>query len=105
MTRRSLLSAALAMIVLGCESTPPPPPPPTPAEAAKATLDRASKDGQVGSDVLALQSYFEEMKKTEPAKADALLKDLQLLIQNGTQPNGGNPDLIKKTAKKMVEKL
>ena len=88
---RLVLALSLAVFVgVGCGPKAPPPPPPAPAPAtlAKNVLQDVANSGVTGSDVLELQSYFEEIKKTDAAKGDALLKDLDTLIRTGAAQAG-----------------
>jgi len=98
----ALLMGVLAFTACAPKA-PPPAPPLSPADHAKTTLTLASENGIVGSDVLALRSYFEGLKKTEPAKGEALLKDLDALIQVGAG-RSASPK-VKAKAKEMLGKL
>lgn len=105
MIRNLLMLLACVVLVAGCSSQPPPPEPMPAADHARVTLQQAAQDGQVGSDVLALQGYFEELKATDPAKAESLLKDLDEMIKVGTTPSGSGSQRVKQKAQEMLEKL
>jgi len=73
--------------------------PPSPAENAKATLKEFAETGQVGSGLMLVRENFEAIKKTDAAKGDALLKELDELGK------AKNPDEVKAKAKALMEKL
>jgi hypothetical protein len=105
MVRHLVMLLAMVVVSVGCQSKPPPVVKAPPADEAKATLQRAANDGNVGSDVLALKTYFEDLQKTDPAKGGALLKDLDSLIQSGTQAGGMGSEQVKQKAKALLGKL
>jgi PBP1b-binding outer membrane lipoprotein LpoB len=105
MMRCLLLLLASTLFLVGCTPKPPPVVQNPPADEARTTLQRAADDGTVDSDVLALKGYFEDLKKTDPAKADPLLQDLEVMIQAGTQPSSGGSAQVKQKAQEMLQKL
>ena len=102
---RLMLAVLLGVLFcLGCgPKAPPPPPAPPPAAQAKNVLQDVVNSGVIGSDVLALQGYFEEVKKTDAAKGDALLKDLDALLRIGAAQSGSQA--VKNKAKELLGKL
>lgn len=50
-----------------------------PAQKAKTLLEEVAKTGQLGSGAEEIKMTLEELKKTDAAKADLLLKDMQQL--------------------------
>jgi len=105
MMRCLLMLLASTILMAGCTPKPPPIVETPPADAAKTTLQRAADDGTVDSDVLALKDYFEELKKTDPAKAEPLLQDLEVMIQAGNEPSGEGSARVMQKAKEMLQKL
>lgn len=70
------------------------------ANNAKAALQDVVKTGEVGSGLDDVRIYLEELKKTDAAKADPLLKEFNALT--GT---AGKPDQAKAKAKDLLSKL
>jgi len=92
--------------VVGCgaktfESVPVTPPAAPPAAAKmKILLEDVAKTGEVGSGTEELKQLIEEIKKTDTAKGDALLAELDKL-----QAASGNPAAAKAKATEMLGKL
>jgi hypothetical protein len=72
------------------------PPPPTPA---KAMLTDVATSGELGSGAASIREALEALKKTDAAKGEELLKDLDDLEKTS------NPAQIKAKAKAMADKL
>jgi hypothetical protein len=70
-----------------------------PAETVKTTLEQLAKTGQVGSEAAIMMQALEEMKATDAAKAEALLKDADQLM---SLPG---PAAVKAKAKEMLATL
>jgi len=75
------------------------PPQQTSAAAAKAALKEIADSGQVGSQLMTVRENVEKLKGSDPAKADALLKEVDELGAART------PDAVKAKAKAMMDKL
>jgi hypothetical protein len=99
----AMLLGVLVCVGCGPKAPPPAPPAPPPADQAKAALQGVVNSGTISSDVLALKSYFEELKKTDAAKGDALLKDYDALVQIGSAQPGSQT--VKNKAQQMLGKL
>ncbi len=54
----------------------------------------------MGSGLMVVQENLEKLKSSDPAKAEALLKDCQSLNQSAN-----NPEAVKAKAKEMMSKL
>lgn len=95
-------ACVLATLILGCSRQPPPVRvQATPAmEKAKATLQDLAKTGEVGSGLDEVRTALEELKKTDPGKADPLLKEVEALM---AKP--GVSEEAKTKAKEILEKL
>jgi hypothetical protein len=99
-----LCALVLVMLAIGCSSQPgavskrvqatPP------LDKAKAALQDVVKTGEVGSGLDDVQTYAEELKKTDSAKADSLSKQLATL-----RGKGGKPEEAKTAAKEILDKL
>ena len=76
-----------------------PPPEKTPVDAVRTTLETIAESGNGGSEVGAMMGSLEEMKATDPAKAEELLADANELM------GMSSPAKIKAKAKEMIEKL
>lgn len=100
----SKCSCVLLLVALawGCSKTSAPPPTQAaPSSAnAKAALKHVADTGEVGSGLDDVRTYLEDLKKSDAAKADPLLKDLGTLSSKG-----GNPGEAKAKAKELMEKL
>lgn len=72
---------------------------PSPAEQVKATLQRYAETGQTDSEIVSLQEQLEAMKKTDEAKANALLSDFETL------KSASSPAKVKEQANAMLGKL
>lgn len=70
-----------------------------PAQKAKSMLESVASSGQLGSGAMELRTTLEELKKTDAAKGDLLLKDLQQLEST---PEGAG---MMAKAKEMAGKL
>lgn len=68
-------------------------------ETVKSVLEQIAQTGQMGSDIGLMMQALEEMKATDSAKAEALLKDANDLMSTS------GADAVKAKAKKMLEKL
>lgn len=102
---KSILSAALLaglMLVVGCGPRTPSQKvqPPSPKDEIRAALKSVAETGQVDSSLMLAREKLEELKKTDAAKADALLKDLSELEKMGSQPQQA-----KAKAQEMLNKL
>src|SRR5688572_21883786 len=95
----SALGLALALVA-GCgnkvesepvQATAPP--------AAKAILNDVAASGELGSTAATIRESLTELQKTDPAKADPLLKELDELEKMS------EPAKIKAKAKSMADKL
>jgi uncharacterized protein YycO len=73
--------------------------PPSHVENAKSALKDMVSSGQTGSQIMMVTESVQEIKKTDAAKGDALLKDLDELNKAKT------PDEVKAKAKAMIDKL
>lgn len=97
---RGVAVCVILMAFIGCqesvEVTPVTPPPPTPA---KSILSEVAQSGELGSAASSIRDALTQLKETDAAKADELLKDLDELETMST------PDKIKAQAKKMADKL
>lgn len=96
-----LVALAAIMLFVGCSAgVQDNPVEVTPSGAnAKIALEGIAESGQLGSDVMTIEDDIASMKESDPAKAEALQKDLDEL------KSMGKPADIKKKAKEMVEKL
>jgi hypothetical protein len=103
MTRWGLwLAVILAACVIGCNQgggTSKTPPAPSPAAAKAALLDVATS-GKMGSGMMSVGSYVESLKKADPAKGEAIAKEVQDLGKLAKQP-----DALKAKAKEIADKL
>ncbi len=70
-----------------------------PAQTVRTTLEQLAETGQIGSEVWIMMAALEEMKATDAAKAEALLKDADQLM------SAPGPDAVKAKAKEMLAKL
>jgi hypothetical protein len=93
------LALVLMGFAAGCSNetapvtvTPGPPP-------VKAMLEDVAKTGELGSGMMEVESALNDMKATDPAKADKLLKEFAELQQ------ASGPDEIKAKAKAMADQL
>lgn len=92
----------LCIWLVGCGGSPsvtteavtPPPPP-----AAKALLTDVAGSGELGSGAETIRQALEELKATDAAKAEGLLKEL------GEMEVMSDPNKIKAKAKAMADKL
>lgn len=71
----------------------------TPPPAAKALLTDVANSGELGSGAANIRQSLEELKKTDAAKADPLLQELDELEKMS------DPAKIKAKAKAMADKL
>lgn len=95
-----LLSLGI-ITAIGCPQAEyvPPPPPEVSSDDAKATLQRYAATGMLGSDLANLQTYAENLKAADAAKAEAFSQDLEALRQ------ASGPDNVKAKAKELLQKL
>lgn len=90
---------ALALLA-GCGSSVTVKPPQSgPAEAAKAALKEVADTGVVGSGMLTIRENLEKLQGADPAKAGALMKDLDLLQKSRT------PQQVQAKAREMMSRL
>jgi len=91
----------LAVSLAGCNRSGSPSAAPAPTTAAaKAALLDVAKSGQIGSGMMAVQDYVENLKATDAAKAEQLAKELQQLGKLSA-----TPDALKAKAKEIADKL
>jgi hypothetical protein len=104
MKRLGLLAALLVVaLAIGCDqgggsSAKKGPAPST--DAAKAALNDMVTTGRLGSGMMAVDSYIGSLKASDPAKSEALAKDM-----NDLRGLGSKPDAFKAKAKEMAGKL
>ncbi len=95
-----LLAVAL---VIGCgpagSSSAPKAPPPS-AAAAKAALEQVAKTGMSGSQMMALNEYVKSLRQSDPAKGEALAKEVEEMRKLGS-----SPEQMKAKAKEIADKL
>lgn len=92
------LGVLLTVVVLvGCGDSVPVTPPPPPQ--AKAMLLDVAKQGEINSGIMAIREDLERMKATDPAKAEAMLRELDQLERMTS------PQQITAKAKEMADKL
>ncbi len=73
--------------------------PPSATDQIKPTLETVAESGVLDSGIMTVEEGLQEMKATDPAKAEELLKDLEEL--QGMQ----DPAQIKEKAQAMISKL
>jgi len=95
----AVLATAVALVGCGPSTTKIPVKPPAPQEQIKGVLQGLAKTGEKTSGLMVVREQLEEMKKTDAAKADALLKDLNDLEA------AKDAAAVKAQAQKMLEKL
>lgn len=96
-----VLCACAVCVLLGCGgagSAPPPAASQAPSSAAKPYLEDLAQSGEVGSNVQSIREALEDLKATDPAKAEKLLSDLDELMKLP-------PDQVKVKAKAMADEL
>jgi hypothetical protein len=94
------LAVCLLSAVLGCSgSTPAPEANIAPPSAAKPLLEAVAASGEVGSGIMQIREALDGMKKTDAAKADKLLKELDELQKMGSG------EAVKAKAKAMASQL
>ncbi len=94
------LLSVLAIVGCGSGENATPVEPPTADSQIKSSLEYVAESGQVDSGIMLVREQLEELKETDAAKADALLKDLDEL-----ETMAGNPDGAKAKASEMLKKL
>lgn len=99
-----LLLVSVAMLA-GCGRKSASAPKVTPAEQAKAALRDCAENGLVSSNVMEIKGYFEEIQKSDPAKGEALLKDLGDLLKIGQKDPAHGSAAAKSRAKALLGKL
>jgi hypothetical protein len=92
----------VVVLVIGCDRKEPPkvPPPLPTADSAKAALAEVVIDGRLNSGIAIVHGYIGIIRKSDPAKADALAKDLKEL-----RGLGRDPDAMRAKAKELADKL
>lgn len=101
---KSLLKATFALAMLsfvGCgpASVTSEPVTPAPPPAAKAMLTELASSGELGSGAESIRAALEELKATDAAKGEDLLKDMDQLEKMT------DPSKVKAKAKAMADKL
>ncbi len=66
----------------------------------KSIVEDLAQNGKVGSGMMPLNGYIESVRKADPAKGEALAKDLDDL-----RKIGANPEKVKAKAKEILAKL
>jgi hypothetical protein len=97
LVRASVLLLAIALLA-GCGGGSVPVTPPQPPQAKTMLLEVAAH-GQINSGIMAVRENLEQMKATDPNKAQTLLRDLDQLERMNS------PQQIKAKAKEMADKL
>ena len=99
---KCLWAFILAILAVGCTKSAPAPAPSAQtapsADRAKAALQDVVNTGQITSGLDDVQTYLTELKKTDAAKADPLLKEF-----NALQSRSG--EQAKAKAKEILSKL
>lgn len=72
---------------------------PTSNTELKQRLNEIAQSGQAGSALAGVRESIEQMKASDPQKAEALLKDLDKLESTG------DPSQVKAIAKRMADQL
>ncbi len=98
---KKLLAVCGLWAILGCGEgyrvdvsvTPPPPP------AAKALLEEVAATGELGSGALAIRESLEQLRATDPAKAEVLIRELDQLATLG------DPRYVRYKASQMAAQL
>ena len=92
----------VVVLVIGCDQGGPPkdPPPPPSADSAKAALGEVANAGRLHSGIAMVQGYIGILRRDDPAKADALAKEMHELLGLGH-----DPDAMKAKAKEIADKL
>lgn len=95
------LVMALAASWIGCNRNSAPSGPPAPSTAAaKAALLGVAESGQIGSGMMPVHDYVENLKATDAKKAEELSKEMQQLGKLSA-----TPDALKAKAKEIADKL
>jgi hypothetical protein len=105
--KRFSLWVALPVVVMaiGCgpkEAPPPPKAEPPLAESAKTVLADMISTGRPNSGVVTVQRYVASLRKSDPAKADAIGNGLKELMESVKQDD---PEAVKAKAKEVADKL
>ena len=97
------VALSVAALVIGCNqagtSSAKKGPPPSTA-TAKSVLEDVAKTGRVGSGMMALSDYVANLSKSDPAKGEALAKEIDEM-----KKLSGTPDAMKAKAKEIADKL
>ena len=97
------VALSVAALVIGCNqagtSSKKSAPPPS-AATAKSTLNDVAKSGQLGSGMMALGDYVTNLRKSDPAKGEALAKEIDEM-----KKLAGTPEAMKAKAKAIADKL
>lgn|GEM_PF-4185121 len=97
------LTACLLVLALlvGCGKTgEPPAPEPPPPTALKTFIEEVSNNGYIGSGAPLFQEAFDTYAQANPEKAAAIKTDFDAMLAAD-----GNPDQVKKIAKKISPQL
>lgn len=97
----AVLVLAFAQIT-GCSSATPSKSvqPPSAQEEIRGALQHVAQTGEVDSSLMVVREKLEELKKTDAAKAESLLQDL-----NQLEKMVGQPQQAKAKAQEMLNKL
>ena len=97
------VALSVVALVIGCNqagtSSKKSGPPPSTA-TAKSVLEDVAKTGRVGSGMAGLNQYVESLRKSDPAKGEALAKEIDEM-----KKLSGTPDAMKAKAKAIADKL
>uniref|UniRef100_A0A7C4QPW2 Uncharacterized protein n=1 Tax=Schlesneria paludicola TaxID=360056 RepID=A0A7C4QPW2_9PLAN len=103
MMRTCLLASCLAAVTLGCGGATysPPSQTVTPVNTPfKTAIEGVAKTGEIGSAGADLEAQFEELKKSDAAKAEAVEAEFKNLLKAD-----GNPARVKQLATELAKKL
>lgn len=102
MTKYAILLGGCLLTSVGCSATTSPTTVKvTPATSSlKGVIDGIAQSGQIGSAGMELSAKYEELKKTDSAKADAIKADYDKLMKAE-----GKPDQVKQIATELSKKL
>lgn len=89
----------LAGFLVGCSNEPAPVATPAGPPPVKAALEQIATTGEMGSGMMEVENGLNELKKTDAAKADKLLKEFAEL------QSAQDPAEVKAKAKAMADQL